>query len=96
MAKKDTKIYSLDEINAMKDRSDFVPTPDDEPEHEIDEEFWNNARVVMPGQGKTHTGLRIDTDVLEWFKKQGRGYQTRMNTVLRSFYEAHKNDPLRK
>jgi uncharacterized protein (DUF4415 family) len=30
---------------------------------------------------------------LEWFKAQGRGYQTRMNAVLRSYYEAHKDEP---
>ena len=95
MAKNDTKTYSLDKINAMKDRGNFVPTPDDAPEREIDEAFWKNARVVMPGQGKTHTGLRIDTDVLEWFKTSGKGYQTRINAILRSYYEAHKNDPSR-
>ena len=82
MAKKDTKTYSLDEINTMKDRGDFVPTPDDAPEREIDEEFWKNARVVIPVQGKTHTGLRIDTDILEWFKSSGKGYQTRINAIL--------------
>ena len=77
----------------MKNRGNFVPTPGDAPEHEIEEEFWKNSRVVMPGKGKTHTGLRIDTDILEWFKSSGKGYQTRINAILRSYYEAHKNDP---
>ncbi len=31
--------------------------------------------------------LRVDPDVLEWFRAQGKGYQTKMNTVLRAFYE---------
>lgn len=43
--------------------------------------------------GKTQIALRVDDDVLTWFKKQGAGYQTRMNAVLRAFRDAHK--PLR-
>ena len=34
--------------------------------------------------------IRLDSDVLEWFKSQGAGYQTRMNAVLRMYMEAHK------
>ena len=61
------------------------------PEIALDEEFWRNARVVMhPGKKSVH--LRVDADVLEWFRAQGRGYLTRMNAVLRSYMEAHKQD----
>jgi uncharacterized protein (DUF4415 family) len=35
--------------------------------------------------------LRLDRDVLDWFKKQGRGYQTRINAVLREFYRARNH-----
>jgi uncharacterized protein (DUF4415 family) len=46
----------------------------------LDAAFWQSARVVFPRQvRKIHTGLRIDEDVLAWFRAQGRGYQTRMN-----------------
>ncbi len=38
---------------------------------------------------KTQIALRVDDDVLEWFKAQGVGYQTRMNAVLRAFRDAH-------
>lgn len=34
---------------------------------------------------KTEIHMRVDTDVLEWFKRQGKGYQTKMNEVLRNF-----------
>jgi uncharacterized protein (DUF4415 family) len=34
--------------------------------------------------------MRVDSDVLEWFRAQGEGHLTRMNAVLRSFMEAHK------
>lgn len=43
----------------------------------------------LPGQvpAKLQLTLRIDEDVIEWFKSQGKGYQTRMNAVLRQFME---------
>lgn len=53
-----------------------------------DAKFWEKARVVMPS-AKTHLSLRLDEDVVEWFKRQGDGYQTRINAVLRSYVEAH-------
>lgn len=39
---------------------------------------------------KTQVALRIDNDVLEWFRSQGRGWQTRMNALLRAYMEAHQ------
>ena len=53
------------------------------------DEDWANARVVWP-QGKAPVTLRLDKDIIAWFKQQGRGYQTRINAVLRAFVEAQK------
>ena len=53
------------------------------------EEEWARARVVFP-QGKEPVTLRLDRDILAWFKQRGRGYQTRINAVLRAFVEAQK------
>jgi uncharacterized protein (DUF4415 family) len=53
------------------------------------EEEWARARVVWP-QGKAPVTLRMDRDVIAWFKHQGPGYQTRINAVLRGFVEAQK------
>ena len=53
-----------------------------------DEEFWRTARVVMPRRKEAIT-IRLDADVLDWFRRRGRGYQTRINAVLRSYMEAH-------
>jgi uncharacterized protein (DUF4415 family) len=50
-------------------------------------EWFLRARVVVPGPKKA-VSMRIDEDVLKWFKRQGRGYQTRMNAVLRAWVEA--------
>ncbi|HEU0022789.1 MAG TPA: BrnA antitoxin family protein [Dehalococcoidia bacterium] len=58
--------------------------PDNPP---LDEEFFKHARIVTPPPKKA-VHLRIDSDVLEWFKRQGKGYQTRMNAVLRAYMEA--------
>ena len=50
---------------------------------------WSKATVVMP-PAKAAISLRLDTDVLAFFKAQGRGYQTRINAVLRSYMEAQQ------
>ena len=82
----DTRRYSLAELRAMRDRGE-TRTAADAPARPVDETFWRKARLVAPGRRKVHTGLRIDADVLDWFKAKGRGWQTRMNAVLRSYYE---------
>jgi uncharacterized protein (DUF4415 family) len=91
MARSDTRRYSSGELEDKVARGDYVPTRKDAPEIELGEDFWRNARVVMP-TGKKSVHLRVDADVLAWFKAQGRGYLTRMNAVLRSYMEAHKHD----
>lgn len=45
-------------------------------------------RGLQPLAAKAAISLRVDNDVLEWFKAQGPGYQTRINTVLRAFRDA--------
>lgn len=50
---------------------------------------WTKA--VNVSHGKKLVSLRIDEDVLEFFKHTGRRYQTRINAVLRSYVEAHRN-----
>jgi uncharacterized protein (DUF4415 family) len=75
----------------MVGRGDYSPTRPNAPEVALDEEFWRHARVVVPPRKKS-VHLRVDADVLAWFRAQGRGYLTRMNAVLRSYMEAHKHD----
>jgi uncharacterized protein (DUF4415 family) len=45
-------------------------------------------RGLQPMPSKAAVSLRVDQDVLEWFKAQGPGYQTRINIVLRAFRDA--------
>ena len=54
---------------------------------ELPADFWNAAALVVPS-AKTAISLRVDEDVLTWFRKSGPRYQTRMNAVLRSYVSA--------
>ena len=56
---------------------------------EVPADWHEKAEAVMPTRKKL-VSMRLDADVLEWFKDQGAGYQTRMNAVLRSFMDDEK------
>jgi len=49
--------------------------------------FFATARLLMP-RAKTPVNLRLDEDVIAWFRRQGRGYQSRINAVLRAYVDA--------
>ena len=59
--------------------------PDDE---ELEPGWVDRAMVLHPSQPKERVTMWLDADVLNWFRDQGRGYQTRVNAVLRAYYEA--------
>jgi uncharacterized protein (DUF4415 family) len=60
-------------------------------EIELDESFWKRAKLIPPiAPRKSSVHLRVDSEVLSWFKDQGRGHLTSMNAVLRAYYEAHR------
>jgi len=73
-----------DRVDAMTDEE--IDTSDIPP---LDEAFFAAAELRMP-QAKPSITIRIDPDVLDWFKSQGKGYQTRINAVLRRYVETHK------
>jgi len=90
MEKEDIRRYSLAELKDRRKRG-LTKTRKDAPEIELDDDFWKNARVVMPDErGKSLVSLRVDKDVLEWFKTQGKGHLSRMNAVLRAYMESHR------
>jgi uncharacterized protein (DUF4415 family) len=51
-------------------------------------DFWAHAELIDP-VAKEAISLRVDADVLHWFRAQGPRYQTRMNAVLRAYMRAH-------
>jgi uncharacterized protein (DUF4415 family) len=53
-----------------------------------DEAWFRQAKIVKPPAKETVT-LRLDPDILSWFRKDGRGYQTRINAILRAFVQAN-------
>lgn len=75
-------------LDRMKDEDiDMSDSP------EIPPEMFARAvarKGLKPIPRKEQLTLRIDSDVLEWFRKQGQGYQTKINTLLRAYMEAHK------
>jgi uncharacterized protein (DUF4415 family) len=74
-------------IDAMKDEDiDFSDIP------EITPEMFARAvlrRNFKPIPRKKQLTLRVDSDVVDWYKKQGRGYQTRINSLLRAYMKEH-------
>ncbi len=69
-------------------RSTIAPTSD-HPETDVTHVVRGLVRKALrPLPAKASISLRVDQDVLEWFKAQGAGYQTRINTVLRAFRDA--------
>jgi len=54
---------------------------------ELTPDFFRNAKLLDP-QPKKQLTVRMDADVIDWFKAQGKGYQSRMNAVLRAYVES--------
>ena len=62
---------------------------------DLPDDFWEDARVVEPVT-KLPISLRVDADVLNWFKNQGPRYQSRMNAVLRSYMNERRRSVRRR
>jgi uncharacterized protein (DUF4415 family) len=76
-------------VDAIKDQKiDFSDSP------EISPKMFARAVVrkgLKPATRKEQLTLRVDSDIVEWFRKQGQGYQTKINALLRAYMEAHKS-----
>jgi uncharacterized protein (DUF4415 family) len=78
--------FDSDEKRARVLREEGIVLTDEHPEVDLKHIVRAIVRVgLRPPPPKVSVSLRIDADVLEWFKAQGEGYQTRMNAVLRAF-----------
>src|SRR4051794_2795244 len=65
------------------------PRPADrDPDDAMEEIDWVTTELPQPRR-KAHTTLRLDADMLGWFRAQGKGYQTRINAILRKYFEQH-------
>ena len=81
-------LTDLERVKAMTEEEIEQNALDDPDNPPIEDWEWANAKLVLPKR-KPSIHLRIDWPVLDWFRAQGPGYLTRMNAVLRSYYEAH-------
>ena len=83
---------SIEEVRKLEDKTDRNRLAREGDykgvaEFEVD---WARAELVIP-EAKRMISLRLDPDVLAFFKAQGKGYQTRINAVLRAWMEAQRN-----
>ena len=75
-------------LKTMKDKDiDLSEVPELTPELFAKSIVRHGLKAVP---SKSQLTLRLDHDVLTWFKGQGRGYQTRINSLLRAYMEAHR------
>ena len=92
--------HTLDELKAMeasgKAKSDWrraakLPAPDGRnPDDAIEPVRMDWVTATLPAAAhKEKTSLRLDSDVIRWFRSQGRGFQTKINAILRHYYEQH-------
>jgi uncharacterized protein (DUF4415 family) len=74
-------------LKTMRDKEiDLTDSPEISPQMFARAVVRHGLKPVAP---KSQLTLRLDNDVLTWFKAQGRGYQTRINELLRAYMEAH-------
>lgn len=71
--------------NTKKENIDYSDIP------ETSRNFWKNATIQVPDKKKSLT-IRIDPEVLAWFQGQGKGYQTKINYILRTYVAAQRHD----
>jgi uncharacterized protein (DUF4415 family) len=77
-------------LRRMSDAEIHAGLEADPDAHPTDDAFWKNAKVVLPRRKEVVT-MRLDADLLAWFRQQ-RGYQTRINAILRSYMNAQESD----
>lgn len=75
-------------LDAMTDEEITAAAESDPDARPMTDEEWARGELLLARATKAPVTLRIDPDVLAWFKSAGAGYQTRMNAVLRRYMEA--------
>ena len=92
-ASKDEPKTNWTRLRTMTDEEVRAGIADDPDVVATDEAFWEDAKLVMP-RPKEAVTMRLDADLLEWFRRE-RGYQTRINAILRAYMNAHARRELR-
>jgi uncharacterized protein (DUF4415 family) len=82
-------ITDWNRLRSLSDREIRSAIEKDSEARPTDARFWKKAKVVLPQPKQTIT-MRLDADLLKWLRRQ-KGYQTRINAVLRSYMDAQKS-----
>jgi len=86
---KNTKTASLEDIKAMQQRGDVKAPHKDVEGVDMPDGFWDVAKLQEP-KTKQQVNMRVDPDIIDFFKEDGNGHLTRMHAVLRSYVDAKK------
>jgi uncharacterized protein (DUF4415 family) len=78
-------------VRALNDGEVRKAVASDPDVHGTTPDFWANAKVVLP-RPKQPITIRLDADLLAWLRSQ-KGYQTRINAVLRTYMQASRRRP---
>jgi len=101
MSERSTKVKAS-ELDRLEDRTDWnrlQELTDEEIENAVkedpdqillDKEWFEHAKLVTPESEKTRITIRLDNDIVDFFKEKGPGYQTRINKALRAYVLAKK------
>ena len=85
--KRGAKAAPTDELARLREQPDTEIDYSDIPE--TDAAFWAKAEIVQPAT-KEMISIRVDSDVLDWYRRHAPRYQSLINTVLRTYKEAHE------
>lgn len=97
MSDERTRVYSEEELDQLEDRTDWEALrqkTDEEIEQAVredpdavllDKDWFEKAKLVVPSSEKERITIRLDKQIVEHFKEGGRGYQSRINDVLRAY-----------
>ncbi|MDF1727829.1 MAG: BrnA antitoxin family protein [Sulfitobacter sp.] len=83
------KKASIDDLKVMKARGEIADPAEGAEELNLPDGFWDDA-VLQEPRAKKPISMRVDPDILEFFKAQGEGHLTRMHAVLRAYVDARQ------
>lgn len=102
MNEKHTERYSAAELDQMEDKTDWervdrltdeeieAAAAEDPDAEVLPEDWFEKAELIMPAQEKVRITIRLNRGVVEYFRGQGEGYQSRINAVLRAYVHSQR------
>nr|WP_082491000.1 BrnA antitoxin family protein [Aureimonas sp. Leaf454] len=81
---------SLEEIKAKREAGELFHDPSAAPQDSLGPHFWAAAMSSSPKKPTKSVHLKLDPDVFEFFKLQGKGHLTKMQDVLKAYVNAHR------